>query len=409
MDNYKDTLFNEEDFGNLEQEEEVLPSSERNDSWNENGLSRSSLSSATGGRRKKTSPKVSVSLSSNLSAPVLPYTQLEEIFNSSTKPNDIVFKKNVIPLPEFEGLQDAKFKPIRLSNQEQKLIYALSYLLTIEEESPKLFSLINETEKGTDEALYFPIEINAGIVSKIMTGESRTRYKNNVGAILANLIHINGIWKSKFKKGSKDESPRTLYFTFPLVNSEGFIYEDITEPDGTRKKNFIGAKLTLMRPFFNDIRSKNTPLNPKIFKLWKDCNLFANLFSKINELWFFAWVGYNSAKKEVIEQYKNISATKIPEVEEEIHKKQYQALTRTLDFDTIMNLAEDDYNSTKQKRLRFRKDLEDCLKRFVTYGIITDKSHILPDKKQVIFVFNPNFNGKTEGSLIEGKDTNPNE
>jgi len=380
--------------------------------WNEGDVKYNVSSAKTKTTEKRHSPKVTVSLASNLSASVVPYSELKGMFEESEvgrkkiKEGDIIkynFNKDIVQINGeiTQEIQDKSFKPVRLTNQEQKLCYALSYLLTIEEESPRLKLLIDETEAGNGDFLQFPFYINASELTKTMKGEARTRQKNEIGKLLISLSNKVNVIKCPYKKrNGKNDERRTLLFSYPLI--EGVHIWDVTEKnDGTKEKVYIGMKARLSRPFFNNVRSQNTPLTPSIFRLWKDSDIFANLFSKLNELWFFAWVGYNQAKDEVLNKYGNkINANKVPEIEEEIHKRQYESITRPLNFDTIANLSEEDYTSTKQKRLRFKKELESCLNRFIEYGIITE-GKILPDKKQIIVVFNPHFKGNTDGRVIE--------
>ena len=360
----------------------------------------------------KFSPKVSVALADNMSAPKIPFPELQALYNSSDKitaedgKTEPDLKHHVLQLAtnvQEEGIQNQQFKPVRLTNQEQKLCYALSYLMTKEAESPQLKLAIDETESGSKDPLFFRITISANELCKVMLGTSRTREKAWLKELLNNFTQKFHVYKATVTNNGTTE---VLRFTFPLAINRGFIEREITGKDGNQVTEFLGMNAELLRPFFDNIRKKYVPINPQIFRIWKDSSLFSNLFSELCKLWYYAMIGYNKATSEVLQKHKNIkNADKVSEVEEEIHKRQYESITRKLTFDTIINLTEEDYYSTKVKRQRFRKDVEKYLNLFVDYGIITS-GKIIPDKKVIVVVFNPNFKGTNDGKAIEDHGNN---
>jgi len=351
--------------------------------------------------KRKQSPRIAVSLASNISTPVQSMDTLQEMFLSSDRASErLDLKRDVL---RVQGNKDIKegYKPVRLTNQEIKLCYALSYLLTIESESQQLKIAIDESEGSNPDPLFVSLDINATDISKIMTGESRLRYRNKVGELLKSLSQKTQIFKGQGKVNGKN---RTYIYTFPLLISRGFVEEEITDKNGNITNNFIGMKADLLRPFFENVRKKYIPIGPSIFTSWIDSDLFANLFSKLCVLWANSRFGFYKAKEEVLQKYDNTRlASKIQDIEEEIQKRKRESIVKKLNFETIMNLSEGDYNSNRDKVYRFKKELEKCIDVFIKYGIITSESHIIPEKKQVVFVFNMEFKGESSSKLIESK------
>lgn len=344
--------------------------------------------------RRKQSPRISLSLASNIASSVVPYPELKAMFNSSEKRSfntnkKISLNQDILNISGLQEIEDKSYKPVRLTNQEIKLCYALSYILTKESEDPQLKLALEQIEDGSTDPLFVPLVIDAKVIAKIMTGESRNRSKETIYKLLLSIFEKNHIFKCK--NGKNEEK----IFSFPLVVYKGQSMSSKKDKNGNTVRVFDAMRVELFRPFFENIKNKNIPIATSLFNLWIDSSLFANLLSKINEYWWYAHTGYIKAKETVLNKYKGVKiANNIPEIQEEIEKEKQKALVRIVNFDTIMKLDENDYDSSRDKRYNFKKELDKCLKCFIEYGIITDKSQILQDKKQVIFIFNPHFKGE---------------
>lgn len=373
------------------------------------------------GKKKNFSPKVSLSLVDNFSASATSFHVLKGMFDDSEKirnPEGMEpdFQKHVLKASDVhpEGISNKRFKPVRLTPQETKLCYIISYLLT-REEAPQLRFAIDETESGSKERLFVPFFVDFKKFTKEARGAARPRDKEWTKETFMSISEKLQICSQKIYINGTTE---TFRYTFPLVIFKGFIEREIIGKDGKRTTEAIGMNVELLRPFFDNIRKKNIPLTPQIFRLWKDSPLFVSLFNELNKLWHNAYVGFHKAKKDIISKYGNIKNTdKVSEVEEEIHKRQYESITRALTFKFISGLTEEDYycyyqkpNSKKEKdiiktkRSRFRKDIEKYLNTFVTYGLITS-GKVIPKEEKIVVVFNMNFNSSNEGKSIEGKET----
>lgn len=423
--------------GNLSEEEEktgeayILSEMENLEDYSEKSNSRSEE------ERKQAIPKISNILSRNIAAPKRELIQLE-LFPTETEETEI---KSI-------SVSEKKEKPIDLTATQTDIVLGLEYLLTQQYgDSKEIRGYLKQVadgegfEKGKDfieDASEHLKEEEGGEISEqrkrelqILKGKSLLTKENFLQPIWISLIDL---CKLLYGETGMDEKRRDKLYEeikqISIKDTEKEIKITRTNLDGEteekeatsfdhlfqvgrrwkaksktnkREMEYDFVKISFGGEFVQKIDTEYSPLLPSFFnvKNEKGTRIRTLLFQMLKaELMRrrrdFVFTGVNKAKEKIEEKYKKITTKLTPEQQatkaKELKEAKEKALTYVLSFKYIKSICATDFDSFKSQTTKFYKQLEEAVFGLKECGIITE-GNILRDKREVVFVYNPNLNG----------------
>lgn len=337
---------------------------------------------------KEVSPRgrISVAMAANLSAPKEP-----SLFDGIPEED-----RGGYLISGTSGLIRGNGKPIHLSNTEHKLLNALTFFITqyIEDDDIKAYMSILETGVVPKQK-YINRYISVTDICKfINNNSSRERERKAVFKSLKSLSTTYQIQQFS----SRDKS-RKVMMSEPLLILGG--KASAYELEG--KKSFEDKIEVLFGPlFFHEVANKYSFITPRLFEVWgreKGTNLdiFPIILSDLNAKYRQYYIAAQNAKKSAENEFKEMRMHKgkgAEELKAHIARKQRAALTYESKVETIKSKVSTDYDSTRQYKAKFWKDIQLCNEALKTYGIIED-ADIDRKANKVRYIFSLNFGDDT--------------
>ena len=387
--------------------------------------------------RKQAIPRISNILSRNIAAPKRELIQLE-LFPTETEEKEI---KSI-------SVSEKKEKPINLTATQTDIVLALEHLLTqhygdskevrgylkqvadgegfdkgkdfIEDASEHLQGEegeeISEQRKNeiqilkgkhvlTKSDFLQPITISLIDLCKLLYGETgmKKRERDKVYEELKQISIKDTEKEIKITRtnldGETEEIEATVFEPLFQVGKRTTIKSKSNEREmeaDTVKIAFGGEFVQkidtefspLLPSFFNVKNEKGTRIRTLLFQMLK-----AELMRRRRD---FVFTGVNKAKEKIEEKYKKITTKLTPEQQalkaKELKEAKEKALTYVLSFKYIKSICATDFDSFPSLTTKFYKQLEEAVFGLKQCGLITE-GNILRDKREVVFIYNPDLNG----------------
>ena len=394
--------------------------------------------------RKQTFPRISNVLSRNLAMPKRESIQLE-LFPTETEKREI---KEII---HSQGVE----KPINLTATQTDIVLALEYLLTkthgasenvrgylsqmeggefyakgddfqlYEEGSPRGEGETSENEKKekgkkinflTKRDFLLPLNISLIELCKILYGETGMKesrrdelYKELKAIAAKDVIKEVKITRTNLD-GETEEVEATSYDSLFQVGKR----LKAKSKSNKRQMEYDIVKISFGGEFVQKIDTEYSPLQLSFFnvKNQEGKRIRTPLFQMLKtELMRrrrdFVFTGVNKAKEKVEEKYRKITTKLTPEQQaakaKEIKEAKEKALTYVLSFKYIKSICETDFESKPKYMAKFYKQLEEAIYGLKACGMISE-GKILRDKKEAVFIYNPDTKEAGLKSKEEGKE-----
>lgn len=399
--------------------------------------------------RKQSIPKLSNALSRNIAAPKRELIQLE-LFPTETEEEEIKRIRSI-------SVSERKEKPINLTATQTDIVFALEHLLTqqygdgenvrgylsqvadgegfdkgkdfIEDASTKIKEKgdgeLSEQQKKelqilkgkrllTKPNFLQPVQISLIELCKLLYGETgmKQRERDKVYEELKKISIKDTEKEVKITRtnldGETEEIEATVFEPLFQVSKR----QKAKSKTKKREMEFDIVTISFGGEFVQKIDTEFSPLLPSFFnvKNEKGIRIRSLLFQMLKaELMRrrrdFVFTGVNKAKEKIEEKYKKITTKLTPEQQatkaKELKEAKEKALTYVLSFNYIKSICATDFDSFPSLTTKFYKQLEEAVFGLKECGLITE-GRILRDKREVVFIYNPNLNrvkaslGKTE-------------
>lgn len=387
--------------------------------------------------RKQSIPKISNILSRNIAAPKRELIQLE-LFPTETEEKEI---KSI-------SISEKKEKPINLTATQTEIVLALEHLLTQqygggENVRGYLQKLENGEafDKGKDfieDASVHLQEKDSGELSEqkekelqILKGKHLLTKSNFLQPVQISLIDLckllyggtgmdetyrTAIYKELKKISIKDTEKEIKITRTNLDGETEEIESTVFEPlfqvskrqkakskTNKREMEYDLVTIAFGGEFVQKIDTEYSPLLPSFFNVKNENGIRIRtlLFQMLKvELMRrrrdFVFTGVNKAKEKIEEKYKKITTKLTPEQQalkaKDLKEAKEKALTYVLSFKYIKSICATDFDSFKSQTTKFYKQLEEAVFGLKECGLITE-GRILRDKREVVFIYNPDLNG----------------
>lgn len=307
-------------------------------------------------KRESLNGRISTAMTGNLASERLP-----SIFDAKEiTERDKALLKEVKEWDVILGI-DRRNKPVILSNFETRLIYALSFEISKEltTSSDVKSKVKNALSKGN------PIKrtILVSELSKLIFGSKKKTYKDKIFNGLLKLSKLRQIVTITKENGAK------IRLTAPLILI-GETYEVLSEDSNTDTIEIIYGST-----FFHRLEERYAVITPLLFEVWRKngrgTDLFSTLLSAILSVYWQFKTASIAAEKRVKRELKGKQYTK-EQVEEAISQAKREALSYELNVSSIKNRVPTDYQSSREMKKKFWKDLNNAIEGFKDADLITD-------------------------------------
>lgn len=291
----------------------------------------------------------------------------------------------------FLGI-DRKNKPVYLTNIQTRIIYALSYMLSLETDKEDIKSKINNPLRNPQQVIR-TIDING--LSKFLFGSSRERNRKQILNELYNISHIRQV--QIIGKGEK-----RYKFTAPFI-SLGETLEELTPSD----KPLDVVNVTFGAAFFYELDKRFSVITPQLFEIWgkngTGTELFSILLSSILSVYWHFRRAADEAEKRIKKEIRNYKKISEEEYRQKIMEGRQEALSYSLNVSSIKARVTTDYSSEKFYRAKFWKDLDNAAKGLIKIDLLTgyERDKGAKGQEKVIFHLSDTYNFSEK--LIEQK------
>lgn len=381
--------------------------------------------------RKQTFPRISNILSRNLALPKKESIQLE-LFPTETEDRQI---KEII---HSQGVE----KPISLTATQTEIVLALEYLLTKRhganenvrgylaqmengesyDKESDFQEYKDDKDKGkkinflTKRDFLYPLNISLIELCNIIYGETGMKesrrdelYKELKTIAAKDVIKEVKVTRTNLD-GETEEIEATSYDPLFQVgkrlkaksksNKRQMEYDLVSISFGGEFVQKIDTEYSpLQLSFFNVKNQEGKRIRTSLFQMLK-----AELMRRRRD---FVYTGVNKAKEKVEEKYRKITTKLTPEQQaakaKEIKEAKEKALIYILSFKYIKSICETDFESKPKYMAKFYKQLEEAIFGLKACGMISE-GRILRDKKEAVFIYNPDTKEAGLKSKEEGKE-----
>ena len=277
---------------------------------------------------------------------------------------------------------DRKGKPVYLQGYQYRIIHALSYALSLQEEAEDIRAKIEAPFKQGSTITRF---VDVTSLSKLIFNSSRKRNKEAIIRELFALSHIRQYMVVEYN-GHK------VRLSVPLLNI-GAAIEDLS----TEKQDDLDRiEVTFGSVFFVGLKNRYAVLTPKVFDVWRKSGRGTELFSVLLDSLLAAYHGYmiaaNEAEKRVKNECKGMGVS-IAERDKEVREARRKALTYELNVSTIKNRVTTDYDGNQNMKRKFWADLQNAIGGFKELGLIDEAkvSKGAKGQEKVYFVLSEDY------------------
>ena len=334
---------------------------------------------------------VSVALVTNIAAR---RTALPPLFPPGSKQAKLLAEMEAI---DEARLVDRKDKPTYLTLKDMKYIYALSHFLSLikdTQEVQEYVRMLSEEQRLPFSRIVLPIDVTSFTKFVQIDGKARKRQKEETLREFERLSTIKQV--QSFGKGDK-----VLRFVQPLIS----VQEKLIDATEGKVLDIDVVNVQLGFSFFYELYNRYAIIKPSLFKVWgkkgsgADTELFGILLSNL-------LAKYSGHRIASIRDTKSLNKKdfKTDDSYFKARKKaEKEALTYSEYLDTIKERVTTDYDSSREQKKRFTKDLTNALEILKSEDIrlITEYS-ITSEKKgeRLNVVFNPDYYKREEGIII---------
>lgn len=308
-----------------------------------------------------------------------------ELFDTPeiTQRDTEVKKLNDILCSDKEIGLDRKGKPVFLTSYQNRIIHALSYAISQDVEEEDVRGKIRDPFKSGN-----PITRNLNIteITKLIFGSTRKRYKT---IVIRNLIELSHIRQYQII----ESGDRKVRLSAPLLQI-GKMVEDLS-PE--KRDNLDAMEVTFGTAFFVDLDKRFAVITPKLFEVWSKGGRGTELFSVLLDTILSVYWQYKQAANKAEDrvktdkQYKGLSKA---ERDKEITKAKRYAMTFELNIASIKSRVTTDYESTRQMKKKFWKDLKNSIDGFKELDLIEEAkiSKGANGQDKVSFILSESYN-----------------
>lgn len=319
------------------------------------------------------------------------------------KPKDVVYR-------------DRDGKPLSLSNNQTKMVYALSYAATTpnelsrEDVQKKIAALKTLRDDGTTKGAKVVISraINVKSLAHFIFGRSTAETIEKTGKLLEDLSQIEQ--SIDFTLSTQTGEKGHYQLTAPLIHLEKKLYKissEVTSKKGRKNKTgedrrlLVGATIVYGSAFFHQLDKDFAYITPKLFKLWgargngSETELFAILLSDLCSKYRGHYLAARAAESKA--KSKGLGKT---ETETAIN----DALCYAELSETIKSRVTTDYSTARVQKARYYSDLSRAINVLKEYGIISGASILnkgVAGKEKVAFYFSLDFQQFAKDDSIE--------
>lgn len=285
---------------------------------------------------------------------------------------------------------DRRNKPLYLTPTQNRIVYALSYLLSqVMESDPEIADKIaNNSDRRITR------EINISELSKLIYDSTRRRYRDQIVADIFALSHIRQIQTLETKN-------RKVRITAPLIQI-GETYEELT-PD--ERNDIDTMEITFGKVFFYRLDNRFAYVAPSIFEVWRKkgrgTQLFSVLLSTLHSRYWNFKLNADRMENRLRKENKSLPPERITEIVKEARS---EAMRFELTTRNIKERITTDYDSDKTYRRKFWSDLDNAIEGFREAGLIEDAEIRKGAKEQdkVTFIFSDNYASQNDKTQVQG-------
>ena len=310
------------------------------------------------------------------------------VSNLASPKNPTFFLSTDERVLELQAIDKARLinragKTTYLTKRQQKIVFALSMILSKHKDDEEVQQYIQRLKEGKNVKSRITIPISITALTKLVTtdGKARARQKQDVLNDLRALAEIQQV--QIFGEFGTQEGQ--LRFLAPLIHIDEQI-EDLTKG---KKLDADYVGITLGRLFFYELTTRYATIKPTLFQLWgkqrngTDTELFGILLADLlSKYGMYRLSALNASKK--LKGKANDKA---------LQKAQKEALTYREYTETIQERVITGYGNSREQRKRFRTDLEGAIGALIDYGLITEDTKLIQTQRgeAVDFVFNLDY------------------
>lgn len=279
---------------------------------------------------------------------------------------------------------DRKDKPVALSTIQTRVLFALSSAIDIEDESVQ--RKIASPFKG-GETITRSLDISA--LSSLIFGSNKFDYRKKVIEELYNLSSIRQV-----QIIGKDKN--RIKFTAPFIHI-GETIEDLN-PDRVKGIDFVNV--IYGGAFFYELDKRFSIITSRVFEVWRkkpyQTEIFKILLSSILSVYWHFKKAADEAEARIKKELNKTKKVSIDEYAERIRQARKEALSYELNVSNIKGRVTRDYDSKKQYRNAFWKDLEKAVEGLKEIDLLTGYSVLkrrgAKGQDKVIFYISETYN-----------------
>lgn len=296
---------------------------------------------------------------------------------------------------------DRKNKPVILSPIQTRIMFALSCALDTQDEEIK--KKIRDPFKG-GVTIKRPIDISA--LSTLLFGSSRFRERKKVIEELFNLSRIRQV-----QILGKEQN--RIKITAPFIN----VGETIEDLNPERAKGIDYVNVIYGGAFFFELDKRFSIVSNRLFAVWRKKEYQTEMFSiLLNSLLSVYWLFKSKADEAEARVKKELNITKKVSKEEyrqAIEEARQEALTYEINASSIKERLTRDYDSARQYRAIFWKDLASAVEGLIEIDLLTGytpmKKSGAKGQDKVRFHFSDSYNFAEKKPLLPSASTPPDE
>lgn len=333
----------------------------------------------TDGKEDNKSPRISYSLSNNLSHPV--------------HGEQLSLWPDIYPTKRKEK---TKIEPFYFAPFQHQLIRAFSVYISQNGDNDKIKKYKKEIEEGTAGFFSDPIPISNTDIGRIMYGSSFRDGTEGKRVFEATLTLANKFVAQRIEtyplneRGEKTTKPQYLRFSSPVIQIEA----RLDDPEGNTNTDI--SLIRFGRILMEQIDKQWIPQPLAVFNMKNEkgrkigTELSYTLLGELETLWKNT-IGAAVAERNTSD--KNGKKASKAERDQQTERRE-KALWRELLFSTIKGTCSTDYNSTRKMKKEFLDKLEEALFGYKnSLGIIT-AYEINKEEEKIKFRLNPYYGKK---------------
>lgn len=296
---------------------------------------------------------------------------------------------------------DRKNKPVILSPIQTRIMFALACALDTQDEEIK--KKIRDPFKG-GVTIKRPIDISA--LSTLLFGNSRFRERKKVIEELFNLSRIRQV--QILGKGQN-----RIKITAPFIN----VGETIEDLNPERAKGIDYVNVIYGGAFFFELDKRFSVISNRLFAVWRKKKYQTEMFSiLLNSLLSVYWLfkaKANEAENRVKKELNKTKKVSREEYRQAIEEARQEALTYEINASSIKERLTRDYDSKRQYKDAFWKDLASAVEGLIEIDLLTGytpmKKSGAKGQDKVKFHFSDSYNFAEKKPLLPSSSTPPDE